>query len=449
MHIALVCPQMPGHLNPMTTLGLALARQGHRVSVTGFPELNAPVRWPGLETLPVGRPEIEAGEYAADRARLGQLHGYTAVRFTGHMLRKVATVVLRDAPGVFTAAGVEGVVVDQVSPAGASVAQVLGLPFVLVCNALALNVEPGLPPAVLPWPYRQGVLARIRNRFGNWLFSMAARTVYSAVNDYRAAHGLSRESFGQQEYGELLQVAQQPAFFDFPREMLPDHFHYTGPWHDSRRDNEVPFPWERLDGRPLLYASLGTVQNRLSHLYEAIAGACGGMDVQLVLALGRPEGTLNCPLPPGAIVVPYAPQVALLQKATAVITHAGLNTALESLACGLPMVAIPLTNDQPGVARRLERLGTAIVLPPRTVTRDRLRQAITRILTDDRYRAAALMRRGDLLSGPTVDDAARLILQALVNRTRITRSAAEGLLKGRTESAANAPQADRRKDWPI
>lgn len=422
MHIALVCPQMAGHLNPMTTLGQALVKRGHRVSIAGFPELNAPVRWPGLETLPVGRPEIEAGEYETDKAKLGQLRGFSAVRFTGVMLRKAATVVLRDAPQAFRDGGVEGVVVDQVSPAGASVAQVLGLPFVLVCNALALNVEPGLPPPVLPWPYRTGILARCRNQFGNWLFSMAAKTVYSAVNEYRARHGLSREAFGQQDYGELIQVAQQPEFFDFPRERLPDHFHYTGPWHQPHRDQDRPFPWDRLDGRPLLYASLGTVQNRMAHLYTVIAGACEGLDVQLVLALGRPEGTLDCPLPRGAIVVPYAPQVALLQKAAAVITHAGLNTALETLACGLPMVAIPLTNDQPGVARRLEMLGAALVLQPHSVTKDRLRQAITAVLTEPRYRTGSQACQTRLQSAPTVDDAARLISQALTTRERIRRA---------------------------
>ena len=426
MHIALICPQLPGHLNPMTTLGQALVKQGHRVSIAGFPELNAAVKWPGLETLPVGRPEIEAGEYQADLAKLGQLRGYSAVRFTGVMLRKAAAVVLRDAPQAFRDAGVEGVVVDQVSPAGASVAQVLGLPFVIVCNALALNVEPGLPPPVFPWPYRTGVLARCRNHFGNWLFSMAARTVYSAVNDYRAKHGLPREAFGQQDYGELVQVAQQPGFFDFRRERLPDHFHYTGPWHQPHRDQDRPFPWDRLDGRPLLYASLGTVQNRTTHLYSAIAGACEGLDVQLVLALGRPEGTLDCPLPRGAIVVPYAPQVALLQKAKAVITHAGLNTALETLARGLPMVAIPLTNDQPGVARRLEMLGAARVLQPHSVTKDRLQEAILAILNDPQYRAASQACQQRIQSAPTAEDAARLVSRALTTRTRITRKQAVG-----------------------
>jgi zeaxanthin glucosyltransferase len=56
------------------------------------------------------------------------------------------------------------------------------------------------------------------------------------------------------------------------------------------------------------------------------------------------------PIPSNVIVVDQAPQIELLQRATLCITHAGLNTALESLAYGVPMVAIPIGYDQFGVA---------------------------------------------------------------------------------------------------
>jgi UDP:flavonoid glycosyltransferase YjiC (YdhE family) len=54
------------------------------------------------------------------------------------------------------------------------------------------------------------------------------------------------------------------------------------------------------------------------------------------------------------LVVQMAPQLELLARATLVITHAGFNTALESLSCGIPMVAITVGNDQPGVAARIK-----------------------------------------------------------------------------------------------
>jgi zeaxanthin glucosyltransferase len=49
----------------------------------------------------------------------------------------------------------------------------------------------------------------------------------------------------------------------------------------------------------------------------------------------------------------------LLKRATVCITHAGLNTVLESLAQGVPQLAIPITYDQPGVAARIAHKKTA------------------------------------------------------------------------------------------
>ena len=65
------------------------------------------------------------------------------------------------------------------------------------------------------------------------------------------------------------------------------------------------------------------------------------------------------PVPSNAIVVQQAPQLELLKRATVCITHAGLNTVLESLAQGVPQVAIPITYDQPGVAARIAHKKTA------------------------------------------------------------------------------------------
>jgi UDP:flavonoid glycosyltransferase YjiC (YdhE family) len=63
------------------------------------------------------------------------------------------------------------------------------------------------------------------------------------------------------------------------------------------------------------------------------------------------------PLPANTLVVRTAPQIELLKHAVLCITHAGLNAALEALAQGVPMVAIPIGHDQPGVAARIAHHG--------------------------------------------------------------------------------------------
>jgi len=424
VHIALVCPDLHGHLNPMTTLGGELARRGHRVRLISSPMGKAAADRAGLGFLPVGVAEHESGDTARKLARLAESRGFAALRQTVELLRGQAAEFFRDAPDLLR--GADAVVVDQVSPAGSAVAEALRLPYVKACNALLVLQEAGVPPAVTPWPYRPGPLGRLRNRLGNLLLVTAARPLAAEVNDYRSRNGLPPYRVNDAVGPELAWVAQQPAFFDFPRGELAPHFHYTGPWHATGRDADVPFPWDRLDGRPLVYASLGTLQNRLRHVFAAILEGCAGLDVQVVMSLGTPGGAWDGPMPANAVVVPFAPQLRLLDRAALLVTHAGLNTALEGLARGLPMLCLPVTNDQPGVARRVEWLGAGEMLAPSRATADRVRAAVTRLLGEPKYRAAAVGCRDKLKAGPGVARAADVIERAFETRTRQERAAEGG-----------------------
>ena len=418
----MVCPELTGHLNPMTTLGRELARRGHRVCVVAAPVARPWAERAGLGFVPIAVREHESGEAAANRETLGRLTGFAALRFTGRLLGKSTAAGLRDLPAAFDAAGIDAVVVDQVAPAGAAVAEVTRRPFAIVCNALAMNQESRVPPGTLGWPYRPGLLGRARNALGNLVLTAAARPIVSVIDQYRRANGLPRLTGGLIDDGGLAHVAQQPAFFDFPRRHLTDHFHYTGPWHESARDKQVEFPWDRLDGQPLVYASLGTLQNRLAHVFRAIVDGCATLDVQLVLSLGRADATWDGPTPANAIIVPFAPQLPLLDRAAVAITHAGLNTALEGLARGLPMLCMPVTNDQPGVANRVRWLGAGLVLSPRRATADRVRTAVSELLADPRYRESAGRCRDRLagVHGPRV--AADIIDKAFATGRRVPRS---------------------------
>jgi len=120
------------------------------------------------------------------------------------------------------------------------------------------------------------------------------------------------------------------------------------------------FPFlERLTGQPLIYAS-GTVQNTKQEIFYCIAAACDQLDVQLVLSHG---GGMNAEavegLPGSPLVVEYAPQLELLAKARLTITHAGLNTVLDSLSSGVPLVAIRM-NSRSGAANQVDRYGEVI-----------------------------------------------------------------------------------------
>jgi UDP:flavonoid glycosyltransferase YjiC (YdhE family) len=70
------------------------------------------------------------------------------------------------------------------------------------------------------------------------------------------------------------------------------------------------------------------------------------------------------PAPNNAIIVKRAPQLELLKQTSVCITHAGLNTVLESLAQGVPQVAIPVTYDQPGVAASIHPTAMPVLEDP-------------------------------------------------------------------------------------
>jgi len=132
---------------------------------------------------------------------------------------------------------------------------------------------------------------------------------------------------------------------EFPRRRLPPWFHFTGPYHTPSARPAALFPFEKLTGQPLIYACMGSIVNQRVGIFRKIAQACVDLDAQLVVSLGGTAKTQSLEgLPGSPLVVDYAPQLELLKKAALTITHAGLNTTLESLSNGVPIVAIPITN---------------------------------------------------------------------------------------------------------
>ncbi|HEY5753520.1 MAG TPA: nucleotide disphospho-sugar-binding domain-containing protein [Chthoniobacterales bacterium] len=408
----------------MTTLGRELKRRGHRVTVVARPDARRKAEAAGLGFAAIGEQEFPEGAMGATSAELGRLSGLQAIQFTAELLRRGVVTILRDAPEIIAREQIDALVVDQVAPAGGTVGDRLGIPHVTVCNALAMNRDPDVPPGVLPWGFMPGPMGRVRNAIGDTLLRWLARPVLNEIDRHRKHHGLPRLRGGITASSGLAQIAQQPAFFDFPRRALPDSFHYTGPWHDEGSGDEMAFPWEKLDGRPLIYASMGTLQNRLEFTFQTIAAACVGLGVQLVISLGSRDqdaDALAKKFAGAPIVVPFAPQLALLRRAALSITHAGLNTALESLSNGLPMVAIPITNDQPGVASRLEWLGIAEVVQPRKLSASRLRAALEKVLGDPRYREVARRRQEEILQVNGLSRAADLAEKAFATGRIVLR----------------------------
>jgi MGT family glycosyltransferase len=415
----------PGHYYPLTALGKRLRSRGHEVVYFQVADVEAPIRAAGLEFCQIGRDDFPRGTLRALDEELGRLKGLAGLRCAIGRVTRNATMLFRDAPDAIRDEGVDALVVDQVEFGGGTVAEHLGLPFVSVGLALPLNLDASVPFLCFPWSHGFSHAARLRNRLGNafieWINSDALKT----INRQRRVWGLPSARGFNSLFSRLAQVVQLPSALELPGRRVPHHFHYTGPWTDAEARAPVDFPWERLDPRrPLVYASMGTLQNGILRPYQVIAEVCAGLDLQLVLSLGGGhDPSALGDLPGDPIVVGYAPQLELIRRSVLTISHGGLNTVLESLQCGVPMVVLPVTNDQPGVGARVEWSGTGRSIPVGRLTAGRLGDAVCDVLGDPSYRERAEGLRSRLEAADGLNRAADLIEAAFGSSARAVRGA--------------------------
>jgi UDP:flavonoid glycosyltransferase YjiC (YdhE family) len=89
-----------------------------------------------------------------------------------------------------------------------------------------------------------------------------------------------------------------------------------------------------------------------------------------------------------------------------------MNTTLEALTQGVPLVAIPITNDQPGVAARILASGTGLFLPLAQLNAEALRGLVDKVLATPSYRERALAMKAAIAEVDGLGLAAELIEKA-------------------------------------
>lgn len=373
----------------MAAVGAELKKRGHRVTFFQMPDIEAAVLRAGLEFCTVGKSRYPLGTIKQIDEKLSTLKGLSALFYgVGRCLEQIQ-MFFEEAPAAIKNANIDALLIDECEAYGPVIAEYLRLPYIHVSMALPLPFDEGIPPYYTSWRYRIDAFGRFRNRMGYRMFSHLVKPIMKAVAGQRQRWELPPQEDRKSRRARLASISQLPQHLDFPRILIP-RFHYTGPFGLRAARPQIEFPWNKLDGRPLIYAALGTVMAR-PPILRTIAKACEGLNAQLVLSLGGAPVTAEeiGPLAGNPILVAYAPQLELIQRAALVITHGGLNTVLENLAHGVPLVLLPFNNDQPGVASRVAWTGAGDFISGKWVSPGGLRKALNRVLSEPSYKQSA------------------------------------------------------------
>jgi zeaxanthin glucosyltransferase len=420
MKIGFLSLPLTGHLNPMTALARKLQSRGHEVVFIGVPDIESVVRAADLEFVPFCEREYPLGTVANTWSAVANLHGLDVLRYTCRKLTPgLVKAALEHLPGKIAESGVDSLVLDTAYRFLEIVPMSLGLPYVQIWNVLHFDVSGSTPLMAYSWPYETSPEALARNVSGLQILRELREPMMPIVRSYAERNGLNIDwSNPAATVSKLAVIAQTPKEFDFPIAHLPAQFHYAGPLHDNEGRQPIPFPWEKLSGKPLIYASMGTLVNGLRNVYGTILEAVSEFpEMQMVLSIGRNFNPRDLGrVPSNTIVVRTAPQIDLLKRAALCITHAGLNTALEALAQGVPMVAIPVGYDQPGVAARIAYHGVGEFVEIGNLTPRRLAQLIAKIKGNPSYRDKAAWFQKVLEETKGLEVAADIIERAFEDR---------------------------------
>jgi MGT family glycosyltransferase len=412
-HFGVLSFKGSGHLNPLIALSRELMSRGHKVTFFQKPELEDRIRKHGLDFSSIGiSNSCSSADHNYDNTRKASSN-ITTLR---HGVRRIVDemeMFLREAPAALRHAKVDSIIMDEIALSGSTLAEMLRLPYFVVSTSVPHNFGWSAPRRIAP---RRSWFARLQDAFLQVSLLRMRGPVRRGLDTIRQQAGLGPFRKMKHTFPHLAHITSLPQCLDFPRSHLPLNFHYTGPFIDNAARMPVPFPWDRLDGRTLVYASLGTTLKSDLGTFRLISEACDGLDLQLVISLGgRRDPEILGDLPGNPLVVREAPQLELLERAEIVITHAGPNTVFETLMRGKPMIAIPKAFDQPAIAARLEWLGVAEVLPLTNLSARQIRTSLINVLHNPSYRDAARELQAKMQSARGLERAADVIEDSLKN----------------------------------
>jgi MGT family glycosyltransferase len=380
-----------GHTNPSLPLVRELVGRGEAVVYYSADPFAARIEQTGARYRPY------RNAFLADITRLPE-----RMDELSWLLMQTTADILDRELDAFRADRPDYVIADSVAPWGQWVGEVLGVPVVTSVSTFAFNRH------VLAFAASHGV----RPKSAKLLLSKL-RHMYKAL---RLGRRLSRKYgvagpgiTGLVLGGSALNIVYTSRHFQPCAGTFDDRFQFVGPsltlaGTSDGRD-------EQARRAAVVYVSLGTLFNADAAFYRACFEAFGREDIEVILSIGTNVSEASLGQAPANFVVrPHVPQLEVLARASAFVTHGGMNSVSESLFQGVPVVVIPQMGEQEVVGRRVEEIGAGIYLAKHDVSAEKLRASVARLLTDSRFREQAAVVRESFRTAGGVARAAEAIL---------------------------------------
>lgn len=383
-----------GHIAPALGVAKELAARGERVLFYATERSRKKIEASGAEFRPYPAdyerfdPNPPTEGLFSDMVRLAAL--------AEELLPKLIQDLKNDIP--------DYALLDTKSLWGRLTAGVLGIPAITL--SVVFGIQPGLVPVA---------------DLVNLLYGRAdSKTLVSGITKLSGYLEIARRLSSQYRVPlpgiidylgnpQPLNVIFTSREFQINGDAFDERYQFVGPYIPENRDADIDFPWERLTEAPLIYISLGTTFHHAPSFYAACFKAFAGRPWQIVLAAG------SCPIvgaiPDNFIVCSYAPQLAILRRASLLITHGGMNSINEGLYFGVPMLVVPQRGDQHLTGARVAELGAGLTITPAAAHPQALQSAAAQILGNPSFQHHA-KTLGQLLrnsGGP--QQAASVILQ--------------------------------------
>ena len=362
--VVFFCIPAQGHTNPTLGVVRELVARGHEVLYYSYNMLREKIEAAGATFVACDEFDAEQHLTPQEGTRIGSdlaLSTRVLVDTTLALDEMVCAEMERLRP--------DCIVADSMAVWGKAVALKLGIPFVSSTTTFAFNQHSAKimkqgPKELLNMVFSMGKVSRQIQRLQDRGYPV--KNILDIVSN-------------DDQTDTIVYTSPQ---FQPCSETFSEKYAFVGP-SIRPAQNEI-----QKTGEKLVYISMGTVNNDMLPLYRNCIDALRDTGYQVILSVGdQVDISQFGKLPEGIAVYSSVDQIAVLEKTDVFLSHCGMNSASEGLYFGVPLVMLPKTTEQSGVAARVAQLEAGI--PLKKTTPQAIREAIITVLTDPQYRENA------------------------------------------------------------